>query len=96
MPKMILDPGDQSREKLEFYSRINTQELLIIDRSPWQLELYRLNNGLLKLVETNDSNHSAPLTSDTTDVTFELRSGQRGARSQLIVRHPDSDRTGVI
>jgi Uma2 family endonuclease len=39
----IVSPGDQTYEKLEFYARVNTGELLIIDRHPWKLTLYRLS-----------------------------------------------------
>lgn len=46
----ILSPGDKAREKLPFYSKIGTREVLILDRDPWQLELYQLRRGKLKLV----------------------------------------------
>ncbi len=32
----ILSPGDRARDKLEFYARIGTREVLIIDRNPWR------------------------------------------------------------
>jgi Uma2 family endonuclease len=38
----IISPFDKTREKLDFYSRLGTRELLIVDRQPWRLELYRL------------------------------------------------------
>ena len=44
----ISSPGDQSREKIDFYSRVGVRELLIIDRDPWQLELFRLTAGRLE------------------------------------------------
>jgi Uma2 family endonuclease len=39
----IVSPGDRTLEKLDFYARVGTQELLVIDRDPWQLTLYRVN-----------------------------------------------------
>lgn len=39
----IVSPGDQSREKIDFYSAVQTRELLILDRDPWQLELLSLS-----------------------------------------------------
>src|SRR4051794_13470322 len=46
----IASPGDRSRDKLDFYSAIGVRELLLVDRDPWQLELYRLAGGRLGLV----------------------------------------------
>ena len=37
----IVSPDDRSRDKLAFYAGVHTRELLIIDRGPWRLELYR-------------------------------------------------------
>ena len=45
----ILSPGDPAREKLDFYAKVNVRELLIIDRSPWQLDLYRLAEASARL-----------------------------------------------
>ncbi len=39
----IVSPGDRTLEKLGFYAHVGTKELLVIDRSPWQLALYRMN-----------------------------------------------------
>jgi Uma2 family endonuclease len=46
----IISPWDKTRDKLEFYSVQGTRELLLVDRDPWQLELYRLQAGQLALV----------------------------------------------
>ncbi len=48
----IVSPGDRTREKLPFYEKIGTRELLLVDREPWQLELYRLRGKKLKLAGT--------------------------------------------
>lgn len=45
----VVSPDDRSRDKLEFYARIATREVLVLDRDPWQLELYRLNRGKMEL-----------------------------------------------
>jgi Putative restriction endonuclease len=37
----IATAGERSRDKLDFYSKVGTRELLVIDRKPWLLELYR-------------------------------------------------------
>ena len=45
----IVSPHDRSREKLDFYAAVGTRELIVVDRHPWALELYRLTNGELVL-----------------------------------------------
>ncbi len=47
----VVSPGDESRNKIQFYSRVGVQELLIIDRDPWSLELFRSEKGMLVSVE---------------------------------------------
>lgn len=39
----IVSPGDRTLEKLGFYAAVGTRELLVVDRHPWQLTLYRIN-----------------------------------------------------
>ena len=92
----IVSPEDKSREKIDFYATVNTQELLIIDRDPWQLELYSLDNGDLKLSGTNQPSDSASLASATTGVTFELRTDATQDRPVLVVRHPESNQKWTI
>lgn len=41
----IVSPGDRTLDKLDFYAQVRTRELLIIDRDPWQLTLYRSTHG---------------------------------------------------
>jgi Uma2 family endonuclease len=37
----IVSEDDRTRDKIPFYSLVGTRELLIVDRSPWGLELLR-------------------------------------------------------
>ena len=37
----VASPGDRSRLKLGFYASVGTRELLLIDRDPWNMWLYR-------------------------------------------------------
>lgn len=39
----ITSPGERVLEKLDFYAATSTNELLVIDRKPWRLTLYRLS-----------------------------------------------------
>jgi Uma2 family endonuclease len=80
----ILSPGDRSREKLDFYSAIGVRELLLVDRAPWALELYRLTSGRLKPVKkpTKDV-----FVSQVAPVTFRLLPST--PRQQIEVTHRD-------
>ena len=50
----IVSPNDRCREKLPFYANIRTRELMIVDRDPWALELYRLQGDTFVLIGTSD------------------------------------------
>jgi Uma2 family endonuclease len=41
----IVMPNDLARDKLPFYAKVNTREVMIVDRDPWALELYQLISG---------------------------------------------------
>ena len=43
----IVSEFDRSREKLPFYARVGVRELLLVDRDPWVLELFRLQDDRL-------------------------------------------------
>ncbi len=45
----IVSPHDRSHKKLDFYASVGVRELLIIDRNPSAVELYRLRSGALEL-----------------------------------------------
>ena len=73
----IISPGERTRDKIPFYSSLGVVELLIIDREPWTLELYRHQNGQLEKV--GQSTFAAPevLSSQTVGLTFQLLAGQQ-------------------
>jgi len=50
----ILSKGDRARKKFAFYARVGVRELLLVDRRPWRLELYRLAGGEYEQVGTSD------------------------------------------
>ena len=43
----VVSKGDRSRDKLAFYAKVNVRELLLVDRFPWSLELYRNQAGVV-------------------------------------------------
>ena len=72
----IMSPGDRTREKVEFYSRVSVRELLIVNRDPWMLELYRHDGTRLQSTETCVPNDGRAVASETVGFTFALSSGE--------------------
>jgi Uma2 family endonuclease len=71
----IVSPGDRSRRKLDFYASVSAREILIVDRDPWALELYRLNEGSMDLAGTATVENGETLTSEVVPLTFRLVAG---------------------
>ena len=79
----IVSPGDRSREKLPFYAKVGTRELLVIDRSPWSLELFRLRGETLESVGTSTADDSNPLASAVLPLSFRLMPGEPRPRIEV-------------
>ena len=71
----IASPSEDPRLKLDFYAKVNTRELLIVDRDPWALELYQLQGGVLVSVGTSDEANQLVVASGARPLTFQLRPG---------------------
>lgn len=85
--------GDRSRKKLPFYASVGTRELLIVDRNPWALELYRLDDAALRSVGKLTPGDGATLRSAVVPLTFGLRDGAE--RPVIEVAHADGRRWDV-
>ena len=83
----IVSPDDRSRQKFDFYARIGVRELLIIDRMPWALELYRLHEDELRSVGRSSLESELQLQSTVLPLNFRLISGQ--ASAVIEVTHQD-------
>lgn len=90
----ILSPGDRAREKRPFYAAIGVRELLIVDRDPWQLELYRLAKGVMEEVGRCSLDQPSTLASAVLPVTFRLIHG--GDRPQIELAHTSNGRRWLI
>lgn len=71
----ILSKNDLARQKLDFYAKVNTRELLLLDRNPWSLELYRLIDGRLETVGISTPNQSEILMSSVLPLTLRILPG---------------------
>ena len=71
----IISPNDRSREKLDFYAKAGTRELLLLDRDPWSLELYRFDGGVPALVMRSDVESGTTLETQVVPLLWRLVAG---------------------
>lgn len=83
----IVSDFDRSRDKFDFYAQVGVREFLIVNRSPWQLELYRWQRGKLKLVGTSAAETPLPLVSRVLPLTLTLES-RPDARPEISLANP--------
>ncbi len=72
----IASPRDQTWKKIEFYASVGTRELIIIDRAPWAIELYRLNAASqLSLVGRTETDSTTILETESVPLRWRLVAG---------------------
>jgi Uma2 family endonuclease len=86
----VVSPGEQPRDKLDFYARVGTREVLIVDRTPWRLELYRLQAGRLVLSGQAEPATGA-VTSTVLPLTFQLQPAK--PRPTIFIAHSETKQT---
>jgi Uma2 family endonuclease len=87
----IASPGENPRQKNEFYARVGTREVMIIDRDPWGVELFELDGAMLRSVGRADERDAAVVTSATLPFTFGLRAAT--PRPAIVVTHTGTGQT---
>jgi Uma2 family endonuclease len=80
----IVSPHDKSREKLEFYARVGTRELLIVDRDPWSLELYQWKDETLTLVGRSTLEQPEQLETEVVPLTWRLVPGSERPMVEVV------------
>ena len=86
----IINPGERIDWKIPRYARMGVVELLVIDRDPWSLELYRQENGQLTKVGQSTPAAADVLESQTVGLPFHLLPGE--PRPQIQATHSASGR----
>ncbi len=84
----IVSPNDHTREKLPFYSSLGVVELLIVERNPWRLELYRHDGTELREVGRSELPGGEALASARLPLVFRLAAGE--PRPVIEVVHAES------
>jgi Uma2 family endonuclease len=79
----VVSPKDRSRKKLGFYAKVGVRELLLVDRDPWRLELYRLDGAELKPAGVAEPGSDARLLSGVTGLELRLLPGESRPRIEL-------------
>jgi Uma2 family endonuclease len=90
----VLSPYDRSRRKLGFYAHVGVRELLLVNRRPWALELFRLENGVLNPVGRVTPDQPNSLISEVLPVSFRLLAGTD--RTEIEVTRTDGTQTWLI
>lgn len=84
----IVSPGEAPHAKLDFYAQVGTRELLIVNRDPWTLELFRLTDGQLKPAGVwrfaADNAAGDPLQTTSVPFTWRLVAGEDRPRIEVV------------
>ncbi len=93
----VVSRNDQSREKFDFYAKVGMRELLIVDRYPWALELYRLGEvGTLNLVGRSTLDQPDLLVSQVLPMSFRLQADEAEERPKISVTHLEDARVWLV
>jgi hypothetical protein len=68
-------PRDRTREKLDCYAAVGTRMLMIIDRDPWSVDLYRLSDSKPKLVGRIEVDSRATIETESIPLRWRLIAG---------------------
>jgi len=81
----VLSPDDDSVEKLPFYAKVGTREVLHVDTDTKAVSLYALRDGTLQVVGTSSIADSNVVASSVLPVSFQVLGDQ--AKPVLRVTH---------
>jgi Uma2 family endonuclease len=76
----VVSKYDRSRRKLDFYASIGVREVLLVNRAPWRLDMYRLKAGELELAATSHPDGEKAVESEVLGLSFRLIPAEPGPR----------------
>lgn len=86
----VASRGDRSRKERRLYAKIGVREMVIVDRQPWAIELYRLADGTLKLIGNSMLDEPIPVASEVVPPWFRLVA--EGEKPRIEVVHREDGR----
>ena len=72
----VVSPHDRTLEKLPFYAKVGTRELLVVDRRPWKLTLFRLGGNEMVEAGSSTPDDDNVLASQVVPLSFRLMAGE--------------------
>ena len=90
----ITSPNDRTHDKIAFYDRIGVEELLIVNRENWTLELYQRQEGRLQKTGESRQAEGTKLVSHKVPLCFRLLPGEK--RPVIEVSHTASDKKWLL
>lgn len=90
----VISPRDDSRAKIPFYAKVGTRELLLVDRDPWSLELWRLESDVMTLASRSEPEKGETVSSQVLPFTFRLVTGS--VRPEIEVQSTETGKVWMI
>jgi Uma2 family endonuclease len=90
----IVSAGDRSLDKLPFYAAVGVRELLVVDRAPWSLELFRIDPERVVSVVRSTIEEPMSLESRVLPLKFRLVPGI--PRPQIEITHHDGRQQWLV
>ncbi len=90
----VVSKHDRAWEKLPFYAKVGVRELMLIDRDPWKVTLYRLQDGELVEAGQSPDDHEGILVSEIVPLNWQLVIRDDGPLIQ--VTHHDGQQRWTI
>ncbi len=79
----IVSRGDRSFEKVDFYGSVLTKELIILNRDPWEMELYRHDGKTLALVGRAQVELDTSIQTESISLSWSFSAGQNRPTLEL-------------
>jgi hypothetical protein len=90
----VVSKYDRSRRKLDFYASIGVREVLLVNRAPWRLDLYRLKAGELELAATSQPDGEEAVESEVLGLSFRLAPAE--SRPRIEIDDPQKNRHWTV
>ena len=79
----VISPTEDPLAKLDFYAKVGTREMLTVERDPWSLELFKLQDGQLISSGRVTLDNGVALKAETVGLTFGLEHGDERPRIRI-------------